>query len=80
MDWLKAKYYERKIERILRKKDRCHISFKYSVLVARGYTEYYVSPNTLNRVTVQYKYGYANYMPYESKTFKNIKEAYYFFK
>ena len=80
MDWLKTKYYERKIRKILLKKDKVEISFKYSVLVARGYTEYYVSPNTFNRVTVKYREGYVKWLPYESKTFKNIKEAYYFFK
>lgn len=80
MDWLKAKYYERKIEKILHKKGRYHISFKYFLLVARGFTMYYVKPNTTNRVTVEYKYGYAGYMPYESKTFENIKDAYNYFK
>lgn len=82
MDWLKAKYYERKIKKILckRMREKVYINFTYSVLVARGFTQYFVSPNTLNRVTIEYRYGYADIAPYESKTFGNIKEAYWYFK
>lgn len=77
MDWLKAKYYERKIKKNLNNRKYEYIIFEYFLLVSRGFTMHYVKPNTRDKVTVKFKYGYNQ--PYETKTFKNIKQAYLHF-
>lgn len=82
MDFLITKFYEFLIKRKIKKNFLKHkdITFQYSLLVGRGFTEYFVKPNTRNRVTVCYStrgfYGRKTY----NKTFKNIKDAYYYFK
>lgn len=77
MDWLKAKYYEFLIKRIMKKWGYRNIEFRYSLLVERGFTEKIIDPNTHNRVTIYYK-TYAN--SDRSKTFKHLKQAYNHFK
>lgn len=77
MDWLKAKYYEFLVKRVMKKWNYREIEFIYSLLVERGFTEKIIDANTYNRVTVYYKDYYEHD---RSKTFKNIKQAYNHFK
>ena len=78
MDRLIAKIYEFRIRRKLKK--YTNIRFEYFLLVARGFTMHYVQPNTLNRVTVIYQDDWWYNRETYKKTFKNIKEAYRYFK
>ena len=39
MDWLKAKYYEFLVKRVMKKWNYRNIDFVYSLLVERGFTE-----------------------------------------
>ena len=82
MDFLITKFYEFLIKRKIKKNFLKHkdITFQYSLLVGRGFTEYFTEPNTRNRVTVHYYSGYCFAYVRQHKTFKNIKEAYYYFK
>ena len=76
MDKLKAKFYEFLIKRKIHKRKFVNIKFEYSLLVARGFTEYYVEPNTTNRVTIYYDDDYYWNKKTYHKTYKNIKLAY----
>ena len=82
MDFLITKFYEFLIKRKMKKQFLAceNIRFEYSILVGTGFSEYYTKPNTMNRVSIYYDEG--SYFLYRDrhKTFKNIKEAYYYFK
>lgn len=80
MDYIKAKIYEYLIKRKARKREKINIIFIYSRLVRNGFKEKYIKPNTENRVTIYFEGRYDWDYKQEHKTYKNIKEAYYYFK
>ena len=77
MDYIITKIYELLIKIKLKSRN---VYFEYSLLNVRGFTEYFIKPNTMNRVTIYYESKYYLGIKEYHKTFKNIKEAYKYFK